>query len=176
MTRARGRDECLCGRTQPRLVLVIRNGTLHSSRLALLRTLQGDERSWGLFCWSLAVRSPAQLSRQREHQLDCPRQRDDSHSISKSRCAPNISQQVASPCCLKRCPQIVLAETNRVMTCDSTGCSHVQPVKAAAVDTVACLPRAPVIRLDTGEMILVPVLDSKTNASKGHQLNSQCST
>ena len=40
----------------------------------------------------------------------------------------------------------------------------VQPVKAATVDTVACLPRAHVTRFDTGEMILVPVLDSKTNA------------
>ena len=42
----------------------------------------------------------------------------------------------------------------------------VQPVEAAAVDTVSCLPRAHVTRLDTGEMILVPVLDSKTNASR----------
>ena len=42
----------------------------------------------------------------------------------------------------------------------------VQPVKTVTVDTVSCLPRAHVTRFDTGEMILVPVLDSKTNASR----------
>ena len=55
-----------------------------------------------------------------------------------------------------------------------TECRHVtqfsvrtvQPVKAATVDSVACLHRAHVTPFDTGEMILVPVLDSKTNASR----------
>ena len=42
----------------------------------------------------------------------------------------------------------------------------VQPVKAVTVDTVPFLPRAHVTRFDTGEMIQVPVLDSKTNASR----------
>ena len=42
----------------------------------------------------------------------------------------------------------------------------VQPVKLVTVDTVSCLPRAHVTRFDTGEMILVSVLDSKTTASR----------
>ena len=46
--------------TRARLVLVIGHGTSQtlslSSRLALLRILQGDGRSWRLFCWSLAIR------------------------------------------------------------------------------------------------------------------------
>ena len=42
----------------------------------------------------------------------------------------------------------------------------VQPVKAAIVDTVTCLFRAHVTRFDTGEMVLVPVLDRKTNVSR----------
>ena len=42
----------------------------------------------------------------------------------------------------------------------------VQPSKAETDDSVSCFPRAHVTRFDTGEVILVPALDSKTIASR----------
>ena len=40
-----------------------------------------------------------------------------------------------------------------------------ESVKAVTVDTVSCLPRAHATHFDTGELIMLPVLDSKTKAS-----------
>ena len=147
-------------------VLIIGHGTpqtlTHSSRLALLRILQGDGRSWPLFCWSLGIRSRAQWIRQNEHQLDCPRRRDASHSFRKSRYTPNsfstscqflLFKPVSADCSGR--------DTNRVMTCVTLlSVGTVQPVKTVTVHTVSCSPRAHVTRFDTA------VLDSKTTASR----------
>ena len=72
------------------------------------RATDGDG---GCSVGSLAIRSRAQLSRQHEHQLDCPSRRDDSHSTRKARYTPKMFSKLPVLVVPNTCPQIVLEET-----------------------------------------------------------------